>query len=226
MDSMFDFLHSNTGVPEDVVGPSTPEEPATDDEEQCREFLLAMLRCLSGREVHCEEAAGNTLSEIPAQSTLRSLPGVVPLLGVYETQQDFHLVFEAAPFSLRTFITPFSPKPRPVSNDTEIRFVILHICSALREIHFRFGSHGNLRPENVLMYPNRGISVALSGFKPNLFQHGLREGSGVQYEEAESPVMRWCQGQHSNYDYLMHLNHLCGRRIEATLFPAFGFPFV
>ena len=39
-------------------------------------------------------------------------------------------------------------------------------------------------------------------------------GRRVLEEEQKEAAVRWCQGKMTNFEYIMRLNHMCGRREE------------
>ncbi|GJN05367.1 hypothetical protein PR202_ga22988 [Eleusine coracana subsp. coracana] len=158
-------------------------------------------------------------------------PNILPLLGVLEAPACCYMLQPKVPYTLEN-IMHFSPEA--FSSDWHIRFLMYQIISALAYLHDFGIYHGNLRPSNILMsdslWPYLSISDTCpikrnSGFagpkcSPNLccfmeectskkIYAGLKLQPSLDWQ---SHFKKWWKGELSNYEYLLVLNKLAGRR--------------
>lgn len=163
-------------------------------------------------------------------------PNVVPMIGMLRNSEYMFLIFPKAPYTLED-ILHFSPGA--LKNDCLVRFVAYQILSALAHIHNKGIAHGNLNPSNVLLTDtywcclggcgehfilNAGDNLeklnSSSAFpdKRNICTEtcpcqtlfaDLKLSSSVNWE---SDFKRWWEGKLSNFEYLLTLNRLAGRR--------------
>lgn len=163
-------------------------------------------------------------------------PNVVPMIGMLRNSEYMFLIFPKAPYTLED-ILHFSPGA--LKNDCLVRFVAYQILSALAHIHNKGIAHGNLNPSNVLLtdtywcclggcgehfIQNAGDNLeklnSSSAFpdKRNICTEtcpcqtlfaDLKLSSSVNWE---SDFKRWWEGKLSNFEYLLTLNRLAGRR--------------
>lgn len=163
-------------------------------------------------------------------------PNVVPMIGMLRNSEYMFLIFPKAPYTLED-ILHFSPGA--LKNDCLVRFVAYQILSALAHIHNKGIAHGNLNPSNVLLtdtywcclggcgehfIQNAGDNLEKSNSssafpdKRNICTEtcpcqtlfaDLKLSSSVNWE---SDFKRWWEGKLSNFEYLLTLNRLAGRR--------------
>lgn len=163
-------------------------------------------------------------------------PNVVPMIGMLRNSEYMFLIFPKAPYTLED-ILHFSPGA--LKNDCLVRFVAYQILSALAHIHNKGIAHGNLKPSNVLLtdtywcclggcgehfIQNAGDNLEKSNSssafpdKRNICTEtcpcqtlfaDLKLSSSINWE---SDFKRWWEGKLSNFEYLLTLNRLAGRR--------------
>lgn len=163
-------------------------------------------------------------------------PNVVPMIGMLRNSEYMFLIFPKAPYTLED-ILHFSPGA--LKNDCLVRFVAYQILSALAHIHNKGIAHGNLNPSNVLLtdtywcclggcgehfIQNAGDNLEKSNSssafpdKRNICTEtcpcqtlfaDLKLSSSINWE---SDFKRWWEGKLSNFEYLLTLNRLAGRR--------------
>lgn len=163
-------------------------------------------------------------------------PNVVPMIGMLRNSEYMFLIFPKAPYTLEG-ILHFSPGA--LKNDCLVRFVAYQILSALAHIHNKGIAHGNLNPSNVLLtdtywcclggcgehfIQNAGDNLEKSNSssafpdKRNICTEtcpcqtlfaDLKLSSSINWE---SDFKRWWEGKLSNFEYLLTLNRLAGRR--------------
>nr|CAD1829709.1 unnamed protein product [Ananas comosus var. bracteatus] len=159
-------------------------------------------------------------------------PNICPVLGVLETPDYCYLLHPKAPYTLEN-ILHYSPKA--FQSDWHVRFFIYQIISALGYLHGLGVSHGNISPSTILLtnflWPWLSVSdmrllKSNSRLKdsncPSSSSGCLREDCPCRtiYSESKlsmsvdfhSNFKRWWEGELSNYDYLLVLNKLAGRR--------------
>ncbi|KAF7109542.1 hypothetical protein CFC21_109785 [Triticum aestivum] len=159
-------------------------------------------------------------------------PNILPVLAVVESSDCCYMFQPKAPYTLEN-IMHYSPEA--LCSDWHIRFFIYQIMSALAYLHDFGVHHGNLKPSTILMsdslWPYLSISD-ISHVKQNR-GFGGPEGSILNSCCAEedcssrsifasfnlpssldwsSHFKRWWTGELSNYEYLLVLNKLAGRR--------------
>ncbi|TVU21077.1 hypothetical protein EJB05_30691, partial [Eragrostis curvula] len=158
-------------------------------------------------------------------------PNILPLVGVLEAPACCYMLHPKVPYTLENIIH-YSPKA--FCSDWHIRFLIYQIISALTYLHDFGVYHGNLRPSNILMSDSLWPYLSISdtclvkcnwGFagpecSPNLCcfmeecsSKEIYAGSKLQSSlDWQSHFKKWWKGELSNYEYLLVLNKLAGRR--------------
>ena len=137
-------------------------------------------------------------------------PGMVRLLKVVPSDRGHFLLMEAAPYLLSDLLA-FS---RDLFADPVRKlFVAYQLIRTLQFAHSQGVVHGQISPSNV--HSTEHVWLSLTGFTlprepPTLTPNALihLHPDGVQGSLFE----RWQCGEASNYEYLMALNHLAGRR--------------
>lgn len=163
-------------------------------------------------------------------------PNVVPMIGMLRNSEYMFLIFPKAPYTLED-ILHFSPGA--LKNDCLVRFVAYQILSALAHIHNKGIAHGNLNPSNVLLTDTYWCCLGGCGehFIQNAGDNLEKSNSSSAFPDKrnictetcpcqtlfadlklssfinwESDFKRWWEGKLSNFEYLLTLNRLAGRR--------------
>ncbi|XP_057859002.2 protein GFS12 isoform X1 [Cryptomeria japonica] len=163
-------------------------------------------------------------------------PNIVPILGLLKSTEYMYLVHPKAPFTLEN-ILHFSPGA--LKTDWHLRFLTYQILSALAYSHKQGIAHRGLSPSNILLTDtywcwlsgfgehsiqnvqessNKTNSSIVLGHKRNICTDFcscralLMELKLSSLMDWESDFKRWWEGELSNYEYLLALNRLAGRR--------------
>lgn len=159
-------------------------------------------------------------------------PNICPILGMLKSPTDICLVLPKTPFTLES-IMHYSPAA--LQSDWHMRFLIYQLLSALSYMHGLGIAHGNLHPSNILMTDTSwcwlqigekqllNSAVDPTDESPDLSAGGLCfEGcsSHALYADLslsnsdnwQSCFYSWWKGELSNFEYLLVLNRLAGRR--------------
>ncbi|KAG2597359.1 hypothetical protein PVAP13_5KG261000 [Panicum virgatum] len=158
-------------------------------------------------------------------------PNILPVLGVLETSDHCFILHPKAPYTLEN-IMHYSPEA--FCSDWHIRFLIYQIISALAYLHDSGVHHGNLRPSNVLMSDSLWPYLSITDtcpvkhswgfsdlkcspnsccFKEDCSSKAIYTGFKLQSSlDWQSHFKQWWKGELSNYEYLLVLNKLAGRR--------------
>lgn len=163
-------------------------------------------------------------------------PNIVPVLGLLKTSEYVNLVLPKTPCTLEG-ILHYCPKA--LKSEWHIRFLAYQLLSALVYLHGLGVSHGNIHPSNVMLTNScwswlRIYDKPISGSNAS-----SRKGesdtpsasarlccctdscfSQVLYADLKlSPSVewhsqfdQWWKGELSNFEYLLVLNRLAGRR--------------
>ncbi|KAL6850326.1 hypothetical protein ACP4OV_020953 [Aristida adscensionis] len=158
-------------------------------------------------------------------------PNILPVLGVLEASDCCYMLHPKAPYTLEN-ILHYSPEA--LGSDWHIRFLIYQIISALSCLHDLGVHHGNLRPSNILMSDSLWPYLSVSDTCPVKHSWGFTDPSclpnsccslndcssrdiydGFKLQPSldwRSHFKQWWRGELSNYEYLLVLNKLAGRR--------------
>lgn len=161
-------------------------------------------------------------------------PNIVPILAMLKSARHVNLVLPKAPYTLEN-ILHFSPSA--LKSDWHIRFLLYQLLSALTHIHGLGIPHGSVCPSNVLLtdlcwcWLHLGYNSLLSSninsrikefstapsdigcCTEGCYSQGLYADLKLsQYIDWHSSFSCWWKGELSNFEYLLILNRLTGRR--------------
>ncbi|XP_024313947.1 protein GFS12 isoform X2 [Brachypodium distachyon] len=159
-------------------------------------------------------------------------PNILPVLGVVESSDCCYMLHPKAPYTLEN-IMHYSPKA--LCSDWHIRFLMYQIISALAYLHDSGVHHGNLKPSTILMSDSLWPYLSISDIYHVRQNWGFERPKGstpssccVAEDCSSRPIhtsfdllssldwsshfKRWWAGELSNYEYLLVLNKLAGRR--------------
>ncbi|KAM7463204.1 hypothetical protein LguiA_031325 [Lonicera macranthoides] len=162
-------------------------------------------------------------------------PNIMPILGMLKSSSHINLVLPKAPYTLNNIL---HYSPNSLKLDWHIRFLIYQLLSALAHMHGLGIAHGNVCPSSVLLtdlcwcWLNHGDKLHLR----SKLNSRSKEGSGItslrigcciegchsqglyadlklsQSIDWHSGFSQWWRGELSNFEYLLVLNRLAGRR--------------
>ncbi|XP_068662652.1 protein GFS12 [Aristolochia californica] len=162
-------------------------------------------------------------------------PNLVPVIGMLKTKGYTYLLYPKNPYTLENILL-YSPKV--LNSDWCIKFLIYQILSALAYIHGLRVSHGNVCPASVMLtdscwallilfnkpQANRKMTTmsedqlptappSVSCCRDTCSSHSLYVDLKLSTTmDWRSDFKRWWKGELSNYEYLLVLNRLAGRR--------------
>ncbi|KAK0573871.1 hypothetical protein LWI29_014892 [Acer saccharum] len=162
-------------------------------------------------------------------------PNIAPVLGLLKTSGYINLMLPKTPYSLEN-ILHFSPNA--LKSEWHIKFLMYQLLSALAYLHGLGVAHGNICPSSVMLTDSCWSWLSFSDkplLKINLSsgdsKHAIPTSSmmGCCIESCSSQALyadlkllpsmdwhtqfhRWWRGELSNFEYLLFLNKLAGRR--------------
>jgi WD repeat-containing protein 81 len=157
-------------------------------------------------------------------STVRH-SNICPILGFLEKHNYCYLLQPRGSYTLESI---FHFSPSALQSDWYLRFLVYQIVSAIAHMHERGVYHGNVKPSTIHLTDSLWACLSMtdtrlvkqsSGFPEKPFQEKgclcTMSSSGFDFvgsSEWKSGFERWWKGQMSNFDYLLLLNKLAGRR--------------
>ncbi|XP_020277297.1 protein GFS12 isoform X2 [Asparagus officinalis] len=159
-------------------------------------------------------------------------PNIAPVLGIIKSSGCNYLLGCKIPYTLQN-ILHYSPEA--LKSDWHIRFLIYQLLSALTYMHSLGVAHGNICPSSILlndsswawlsitdMFLVRGnLSLkepvfsstrafcCMDGCPCHSIYADLHLSASIDWH---SDFIHWWKGELSNYEYLLILNRLAGRR--------------
>lgn len=167
-------------------------------------------------------------------------PNIGPILGMLKSFTQISIVFPKTPYTLENIL---HYSPGAINSDFHVQHIIYQLLSALSYMHSLGIAHGNLRPSNIMLTDTFWCWLQIgeeqllnSKVKPSDDFSNLSTG-GFCFESCSSPVLSadlnlsraenwqssfysWRKGELSNFEYLLILNRLAGRRWgDHTFYP-------
>ncbi|GMH19785.1 hypothetical protein Nepgr_021626 [Nepenthes gracilis] len=162
-------------------------------------------------------------------------PNLAPILGMLKAPGYTCLIYPKTPFTLES-ILHYSPEA--LKSEWHIRFLIYQLLSALAYLHGIGVAHSNICPGNVLLTDSGWAWLSIWGNSQSNCELGAKtkdtmvsslvgtsycdEGCLSQNLYADlllslpvdwhTDFYKWWRGELSNFDYLLILNRLAGRR--------------
>uniref|UniRef100_A0A5B6YV66 Putative inactive serine/threonine-protein kinase lvsG n=1 Tax=Davidia involucrata TaxID=16924 RepID=A0A5B6YV66_DAVIN len=161
-------------------------------------------------------------------------PNLVPILGMLKTSSYINLVLPKTPYTLENIL---HYSPNALKTEWHIRFLIFQLLSALAHMHGLGVAHGSICPSNVMLTDSGWAWLRIVD-KPRLcsnlssrskecsvntsrvgcciegctFQDLYADLKLCQSIDWHSAFYHWWRGELSNFEYLLILNRLAGRR--------------
>ncbi|XP_017218771.1 protein GFS12 isoform X1 [Daucus carota subsp. sativus] len=162
-------------------------------------------------------------------------PNIVPILGMLTSADHVNLVLPKAPYTLENIL---HYNPGALKSDWHIRFLIYQLLSAVSHLHSLGITHGSLCPSNVLLndmcwlwlhvsyaqrfhfnieskseesstFPPLEIGCCTERCHSQELYADLKLSPSIDWQSSFSS---WWTGELSNFEYLLVLNKLAGRR--------------
>lgn len=155
-------------------------------------------------------------------------PNIGPILGMLKSFTQIGMMLPKTPYSLEN-IMHYSPAA--LQSDWHVRFLVYQLLSALCYMHGLGIAHGNLRPSNImltdtswcwlqigekqLLNPSDEFCTCSAGTfcSECCSSYALYADLSLsKYDNWQSCFYGWWKGEMSNFEYLLVLNRLAGRR--------------
>ncbi|EGG14033.1 WD40 repeat-containing protein [Cavenderia fasciculata] len=182
------------------------------DEKISREFINLILQSFSTyisplpNSIHFHDSSIPPSIDYSAPNLLKLHPNILPILEVIESEENFFLLYKKYSYTLDGLLrysSQFLQKNSKIS-----AFILYQLVQLIGHLHEKEMVHGNLTPSSV--YLNDKMWLGLHGFS---FPNQSIPYSPSDQNAFDGAVTRWINGEISNYNYLMLLNHLAHRRI-------------
>lgn len=202
---------------------------------ECPEDLLlaSLHRLIDGKSSGQEIQSFLRLLGLPLledKSKLQCLrhPNLSPVLGFLTSSDCLVSVLPKAPYTLENILY-YSPSA--IKSEWHRNFMIYQLLSALAHLHGLGVSHGDIRPSNILLsdslwswlkiydkpdFGSRDANSSASRRKwcvEGCYSYGLYADLKISsHVDWQTHFDKWWRGEVSNFEYLLFLNKLAGRR--------------
>ncbi|XP_030496842.2 protein GFS12 isoform X1 [Cannabis sativa] len=159
-------------------------------------------------------------------------PNIAPVVAMVKCHGYVNLIVPKTPFSLENIL---HYSPNALNSEWHINFLIYQLLSALAYVHGLGVTHGNMTPSSVMLTESCWAWLRVcdepgwSGFKSSSKDDASTEKLGCCVEDCPSQSLYadlklfpsvdwqrdfklWWRGEMSNFEYLLVLNRLAGRR--------------
>lgn len=165
-----------------------------------------------------------TLSATVSKQNNNVCPNVLPAEGLLESGEVLYVILPYTQYSLHDIVT-YSPAKLANSN-AKVLFILYQVLIAMRECHASGLSCGELSLQDVSVdeqlcsrlrislahYEELDATVSKIHRSINLKSQVKEQHCLDCQDHLKSLTLNWIHGQVSNFDYLMELNRLAGRR--------------
>ncbi|KAL0393360.1 UNVERIFIED_CONTAM: protein GFS12, partial [Sesamum radiatum] len=159
-------------------------------------------------------------------------PNIGPILGMLKSSSQISVVLPKTPYTLENIL---HYSPGAIKSDWHVRLLIYQLLSALSYLHGLGIAHGNVRPSNIILTGTSWCWLQISEkqllnskvnrsykfcnpsgdgscFKGCLSRALYADLNLSQSGSWQSSFYSWWKGELSNFEYLLILNRLAGRR--------------
>ncbi|CAI2162146.1 12710_t:CDS:10 [Funneliformis geosporum] len=150
-------------------------------------------------------------SEVPTTS-----PNLIDVFAVLESDRAFYFM---APYRGTTLQDLLKFSSGVLDSNVKKSFILYQLLKTVQKLHQKGVIHGGLKPSNILVDEN--LWVTLTGFEcsvpicDNKYHYSQEVALGNIPKEIQDDTltMKWVRGDIKNFDYILSLNYLAGRRI-------------
>ncbi|RIA98648.1 hypothetical protein C1645_76770 [Glomus cerebriforme] len=144
-------------------------------------------------------------------------PNLIDVFAVLESDRAFYFM---APYRGSTLQDLLKFSSGVLNSNVKKSFILYQILKTVQKLHQKGVIHGGLKPSNILVDEN--LWVTLAGFECSVpacddttyrCTQEIVFGDIPKEIQDDTPTMKWVRGDISNFDYIMSLNYLAGRRI-------------
>lgn len=152
-------------------------------------------------------------------------PNIVPILSIMKSSTHINLILPKTPYTLEN-ILHYSPDA--LKSNWHIKFLMYQILSPLRYMHGLGIPHGSICPSNVLLTDSLWCWLNISDTLQSNSNLSTSKTSNLgccidtcqsskvyadlKLTDWHTGFIRWWSGEMSNFDYLLLLNKIAGRR--------------
>ncbi|GAM26410.1 hypothetical protein SAMD00019534_095850 [Acytostelium subglobosum LB1] len=181
-------------------------------DQSIKEYLSSIIQSFSTyitplpNSIHFHDSSIPPSIDYSAPNLLRIHPNILPILEVLESDKNFIITHKKYPFSLDCLLRYSSQFL--VKNSKITAFILYQLIQVISFLHEKEIIHGDLSPASVFL--DEHMWLGLHGFTfPRAPKYYVVPPNS---DPLDSTVNLWVNGQISNFNYLLLLNHLAHRR--------------
>ncbi|CAG8477948.1 2875_t:CDS:10 [Funneliformis caledonium] len=150
-------------------------------------------------------------SDVPTTS-----PNLIDVFAVIESDRAFYFMAPYRGTSLQDLLKYSSGV---LDSNVKKSFILYQLLKTVQKLHQIGVIHGGLKPSNILVDEN--LWVTLTGFECSVplcddtyhYSQEVVLGNIPKEVQDDTFTMKWVRGDITNFNYIMSLNYLAGRRI-------------